>query len=214
MTQRKFFVIIGSGDFAREVCQWITNADPSNDRFEIKGYLKIKNEDNDLLMSRSGYLCLGIVSNYLLEVGEKYLMGIASPEYKKDTIQKYDLKSTDFSSYIHPSALISPSASIGNGCIFCPYTIVSSQAKVGDFVSVNCFSGIGHDSSIGQYVTLSGHVDITGNVEVGEGVFIGSGVKTRPRIKIGSNSRIGIGSILTNNIRENSSTYTHPAKKL
>ena len=214
MKEIQQLVIVGTGAFAREVNQWILDESQKSQACKVIGYLKTADNDEEQKDSSFGLECIGVIGEYALPKGHKYVMGIGTPKFKDEIVVKHSLNPEDFYTFIHSTTVLAGSAIVGRGCILCPFTVVSTNAILADFVSVNCFSGIGHDVSVGKYTTLSSHVDLTGYVQVGDSVFFGSGAKTRPGIKIGSNAMIGMGSIIINNIEANSSTYSLPSRKL
>ena len=55
-------------------------------------------------------------------------------------------------------------------------------------------------------------VTIGGNCTIGEQTFIGSGAKIYQEVEIGSNCKIGMGSLITNDIKKNTSVIDYPRK--
>ena len=74
-------------------------------------------------------------------------------------------------------------------------------------------STLGHDSKIGNNIVISSFCDITGYVEIGDETFLGSHVSIHPKIKIGNECQIGIGSIVINNVKSGKKVFGYPAKK-
>lgn len=203
------FVIVGAGAFAREIYDWFGNPlQERGDRFI--GYL----EDSGDTPSTIGELpCLGEIRASGLNPQWRLVMGIASCEVKQkvaNRLQNVQL----FASLIHPTTIISPSARIGHGAVFAPYTIASANAQVGNLVSVNVHSSVGHDVVLGDYSTLSSYVDLTGRVNVGEGSFWGSGARAVPGVKIGAAAKIGAGSVVMRNVEAGATMFAPPARKL
>ena len=81
------------------------------------------------------------------------------------------------------------------------------------------YSYVAHDCVIGDFVTFApgvkcnGNVIIDSNVYVGTGAIILPGKKDKP-IKIGKNSKIAAGSVVTKSIPENVTVFGNPAQIL
>ncbi len=80
-----------------------------------------------------------------------------------------------FSNAIHPSAIISAHASIGEGNMILHGTIIQAQTRVGNHVIINTGTQVDHDSVIEDYVHLGPGVVLCGTVHIGTGSFIGAG---------------------------------------
>src|SRR5262249_62322424 len=107
-----------------------------------------------------------------------------------------------FASVRHASAVVSPSARIGVGCVIGAGTVIAAQAKIGDHVILNRGALVGHHTTVGDYVTISPGANIGGCAEVGDGAFIALGATILDRISIGRDSVIGAGAVVTRDVPE------------
>ena len=57
---------------------------------------------------------------------------------------------------IHPTAIIIPTAKIGEGVVICPYCLVSDNVQLDDFVMMNTYASCGHDVQIVKYCVENG----------------------------------------------------------
>ena len=131
----------------------------------------------------------------------------------KETISKLlEERGANFSTFTHRSAVVGSHVTLGKGCILCPNAILTCDVTVGDFVTINCFSGAGHDVSIGSFSTLSSHVDITGYAKIGERVFFGSHATVLPKVQIENDTVIGAGSVVMSKVRKGTTVFGNPAK--
>jgi sugar O-acyltransferase (sialic acid O-acetyltransferase NeuD family) len=213
MNQR--LILVGGGGFARELINWIESSVNSDIGQKITGFL----DDNPKALqgfsgSYNDTQWIATIDNYIPEEGDKLIMAIGDPVGKLKVATKLKQKGAEFATFIHTTAVVARSASLGEGVVICPHALVSADVELGCFVMVNCLSSIGHDVVVGQYSTLSGHVDLTGYVQVGEGVFFGTGAKVIPKIKIGAGAKIGAGTTIMRNVPEKAVMYTTPAKRL
>ena len=128
---------------------------------------------NDSQASEALKIVVAMRLDYVREIFSE--LGITGDELEMRTklFVCYELlaRGATFITLIHPSAIIGRDNKIGQGCVFCPRTTITTNVTLGDFVTLNASSGIGHDALIGNGVTLSAYCDVTGNTVLGEGVF-------------------------------------------
>lgn len=105
-----------------------------------------------------------------------------------------------FATAIHPSAIISSFARIGEGSVVMQGAIIQSDAQIGKHCIINTAATIDHECIIEDYVHISPNASLCGNVHVGEGTQIGVGSVVVPGIKIGKWSLVCAGSVVTTNI--------------
>lgn len=79
-------------------------------------------------------------------------------------------------SIVHPTAVVSPSANIGEGTYVGATAVVSSNAVVGNGCIVNIGASIGHDAIIGDNCIINPGARISGNCSVGSRTLIGANV--------------------------------------
>lgn len=113
---------------------------------------------------------------------------------------------------IHPSAIISPHSSIGDGSVVMQGGIVQSCAVIGKHCIVNTGASVGHDAVIGDYVHIAPHSTVTGAVEIGEGTWIGAGTVIKQGIKVGRWCMIGAGSVVVKDIPDGSLAFGNPCR--
>jgi len=108
---------------------------------------------------------------------------------------------------------------IEDSAIFCPFTTVTSNTKIGKFFHANIYSYIAHDCIIGDYVTFAPNVHCNGNIliedyaYIGTGAFIREGTPDNPII-IGKGAIIGMGAVVTKSVPPETTVIGNPAKPL
>lgn len=117
-----------------------------------------------------------------------------------------------FTNAIHPSALISGSAKVGEGCMIFHKAIVQASTIVGNHVILNTAAQIDHDGRIGDFVHVGPCAVLCGNVIVGEGSLIGAGAVILPGVRIGEWCTIGAGSVVTKDIPDGALVLGAPAR--
>ena len=135
--------------------------------------------------------------------------------YKQKYTQIILAKGGEFISLIHPNAYVSQNTRIGIGCIICRNVLISCDVKVGDFVTVQPFSDLGHDVVVGNYCHLNTYSFLGGYARLGNGVTIQTGGKILPHKRICDNVMVGVGSVVIRNVKEEAVTvFGLPAKKI
>lgn len=115
---------------------------------------------------------------------------------------------------IHPSAVISPSAVIGEGTCVMPNAVVNNSAVVGKGVIINTCASVDHDDIIGDYVHIACGARLAGTVTVGNCTWIGIGSTISNNVSVCSNLMIGAGTVVVKDITEEGTYVGVPAKKV
>lgn len=126
-----------------------------------------------------------------------FIVSIGSNAIRKKVVEKLD---ADFGQAVHPSAIVSSSANIGEGTVVMQGAIINADAKIGKHCIINTGASVDHECAIGDYVHISPHSTLCGNVKVGEGTWIGAGSTVIPGVTIGRWCVIGAGSVVTKDI--------------
>lgn len=129
---------------------------------------------------------------------DEFIISIGNNHIRKLVSTK--MQHAKFGIAVHPSAIISPYAEIGEGSVIMQGAIVQSGAKIGRHCIINTGASVDHDCTIGDYVHISPKVALCGNVTVGEGTLIGVGSSIVPGINIGSWALVYAGSVVTRNL--------------
>ncbi|MEM6718263.1 MAG: acetyltransferase [Bacteroidota bacterium] len=134
------------------------------------------------------------LTNY---ANHKFLISIGNNKIRKIISQKL---SNDFTTLIHKSAVISPTATIEDGTVVMNGTNINADTKIGKHVIINTAAVVEHDCYIGDFVHISPNATITGNVTIGEGSHIGAGAIVIPNVKIGKWATIGAGTVIIKDV--------------
>lgn len=89
-----------------------------------------------------------------------------------------------FATLIHPGAIVSPSATIGNGTVIMAGAIVQAQARIGRHVIVNTGATVDHHAIIGDFAHIAPGAHLCGGVEIGEGALVGCGIGLEPGCRV------------------------------
>jgi len=208
----KRLLIIGAGGFGREVLGYALDIKKENRDWEVYGFLD--DNPNALDNYNYDYKIVDTIRNHLIKEDEIFICALGDPKMKLKICQEYKAKGAMFTNIIHPTSRIGRTSTYGQGLIMCPYSSITENVKIGEFNTINSFSGYGHDSIAEDGCTLSAHCDATGYVYLEEGVFLGSNVTIVPSVRIGRYSRIGAGSVVLKNVPANITIFGNPAKRI
>ena len=115
---------------------------------------------------------------------------------------------------IHPSAVVSKYATVGEGSMILANAVVNPCATVGRHCIINTAAIVEHDNKIADFVHLSPRSALAGNVTVGELTQVGIGAAVRQNISICGGCIIGAGAVVVKDICQEGIYAGVPAKKL
>ncbi len=114
---------------------------------------------------------------------------------------------------IHPSAVISDEAMVGDGCVVMPGAIINTGSVLGRGVIVNTSGSVDHDCKIGDYDHIAVGTHICGSVNVDSDTWIGAGAVIINNVTVCSHCLIGAGAVVVDDIYESGTYVGVPAKK-
>jgi len=211
-SQLKRLIIVGAGGFGREVATWAA-AVPASDRDWETGAFLDANRDA-LATYTFPWPVIGDPASYVPEPRDRFVCAIGDPTTKLAICQQLLDRGAVFTTLRHPTVLVGGNTRIGVGAIMCPYAIITDSVTIGDFVTINVHTTIGHDVTIGRGSTLSSHCDVTGFARLGEGAFLGSSAVILPKVQVEDFARVGAGSVVLRNVRAGSTVFGVPAVEM
>lgn len=186
----------------------------------------------DLVEQSGGYELVAFVENWERERTENTLLGrpvlwvdelaahagewqaicaIGSPE-RRAYVEQVAAMGIEFATLVHPSAVVAPSARLGEGCVVSPGTVIAAQSRIGSHVILNRGVLVGHHTSVGSCVTLSPAANVAGCVEIGDGVFLGMGATVIDRRRVGAGALVAAGAVVVRDVPEGARVQGVPAR--
>lgn len=151
--------------------------------------------------------------NMLLEKEEyECIISLGEPAHRKTLYEKLLAHKIPLATLIHPDTNISPSASIGKGCIVGARSFVSSNTEIRDNVMIEVQTAIGHDIFIDQHTVISSCSVIGANTLIGSETFIGLNCSIKENTKIGNRNIIGMGSCVFKDVDDGFIILGNPAR--
>lgn len=191
-SQHKSMVVFGTGGHAQVIAdcilmqhgkyEFIGFVDPFSGQDMVMGYPVFK----DIRTINIGTQIYGIVG-----VGANYLREKIALE-----VNDHNLPHFTWDSVVHPSAIISPRANVGNGCFINAGVIINNNASIGDHVSLNTATVVEHDCTIAAFASTGPRVAMGGACQIGERCYIGLGANISHGRNITDDCVLGAGSLL------------------
>lgn len=113
---------------------------------------------------------------------------------------------------IHPSAVISPSARLGDGVAVMAGAVVNAESWIGDLAIINTGAVVDHDCRLGAACHLGPASALAGGVSIGDRAFLGVGVRVIPGVAIGADTIVGAGGVVVRNLPDAKLAIGVPAK--
>ena len=115
---------------------------------------------------------------------------------------------------VHPSAVISPYASVDPTAQILAGAVVGPSSSVARGVIINTGAIVEHDCLIGEFAHLASGAILGGGVTIGHHAHLGSGAIVRQSLAVGNSAIIGAGAVVTKNVTHGDIVAGVPAKRL
>jgi sugar O-acyltransferase (sialic acid O-acetyltransferase NeuD family) len=192
----KDIIIIGAGGFGREVQALLKNINTVSLQWNLLGFVDDGKQQGDAV---NGIEVLGGIE-YLNQIGQETaaIIAISLPKVRKAIFEKITNTNIYFPTIKHPTTIISDEdfVALGQGCILCINTVLTTNIILGDFALINAGAIINHDAVIGSYSTIMPGVNISTGAQVGEGCYVGTGSKISKPEKISPWQVMPTGTII------------------
>lgn len=138
-------------------------------------------------------------------------VAIGNNAIRKEKVKLLQAKGMALPALIHPKAIISSYAKLGEACVVFAGAVINADAVVSTACIINTNAVVEHDCVVGKYSHISPSVALAGGTIVGDNTWVGIGSCSRQLVKIGSNSTIGAGSVIVKDIPAGVVAYGNPA---
>ena len=216
----QLYGIFGAGGFAREVIP------VASEMLRVKHNNK---KDFELVFVVENLKKASLLNGYRVISSEDFLASQVEDKYFNIAIADHQTRAriaeitqatgiNPFSIFAENSVRLDANQ-IGEGAILCPFTTITSNAKIGKFFHGNIYSYVAHDCIIGDYVTFAPNVHCNGKVIIEDYAYIGTGAvlkqgtEDKP-IVIGKNAVVGMGAVVTKSVLPFTTVIGNPAAPL
>lgn len=119
-----------------------------------------------------------------------YAIATGTPRFRQEAVARLRARKRRLFTLIHPSACISPDASIGEGTVIAQFACVQARSQVGIACVANVYCNVGHDARLGDYSVLSPYAALGGGSSAGDMCFFATRATLFPRISVGARCTI------------------------
>jgi sugar O-acyltransferase (sialic acid O-acetyltransferase NeuD family) len=206
-------LILGAGSTSQEIAEILIEQARQGAATQLLGFL-----DDDAHargLPDLGVRVIGSTDQAYRFPDTHFVMGIAgytNPKLRKQICERLGLAPDRYYTVVHPSAEVSPSASLGPGCVLMQKVIIGRGVRLNNNVLVTQGCFIGHDSAVDQFAVFAPNVTVCGLSRIGESVYFGAGSTSAPGVEIGSESLIGIGSVVLQSVQPGCTVFGNPAR--
>lgn len=137
------------------------------------------------------------------------IISIGSNRVRRLISARYPL---EYARAIHPQAVVSPSATVGDGSVVMPGAVIGADARIGRHCIINTGASVDHECRIGDFAHISPRAALCGNVTVGEGAWVGAGATVIPGVSIGPWAMVGAGATVVTDIPAGAVAVGTPAR--
>lgn len=102
--------------------------------------------------------------------------------------------------FIHPSAVVSPSAQLGSGVLVCPGVVINADAQIEKGCIVNTGAVVEHDCRIGSFSHIAPRAALGGGTVLGPCCRVCLGAVISDHITVGGHTTIGAGAVVLSSL--------------
>lgn len=205
MNAPKKTALIGSGGHARSLMEFAAAA--------IDGYIDKRPSEGDeipYLGNDEEFIASNSPEQWLVHMAIVGGSGKDMPLRRK-IIERFIGAGFRFATLTAPTAIVTPSARIGEGCALLHRCVING-ATLGSNCVVNTGAIVEHACRIADNVFIGPGAVICGEVTIGSDTFIGAGATVRNCVTIGTGVTIGAGACVVADITEPGVYAGCPAK--
>nr|WP_321258548.1 NeuD/PglB/VioB family sugar acetyltransferase [uncultured Pseudodesulfovibrio sp.] len=112
---------------------------------------------------------------------------------------------------VHPKAIISHSAKIGQGCLINAGAIIQPHVTIGDGVMIHANVVVEHDAVVEECANLAPSATLAGWVRIGTRATVYTGARCIPGVQVGADVIVAAGATVINDIPDKSLAAGTPA---
>ena len=210
----KHLVVVGARGFGREIFRTFIHTESYiSKEIDVKGFLDDKADALDGLKGEWPPI-IGAVETYNIQEDDVFFCALGDSHWRKHYAELIYNKGGKFINIIHHTALVSPVATLGEGCFVGAYTTISPNVKIGKHVMIQAYDDFGHDAEIGDYASIESYVFLGGYAKVGKMATMHTKSSIIPHKSIGKECVVGFGSVVMRNFKDGVHVFGNPATKL
>ncbi len=209
----KALVILGTGGNCLDILDAVQALNRHSHQYDVLGFL----DDNPATHHQlfGGYTVHGPLSLASRFKDAFFVNGIGSPRSYPDKPKinhALEIEPERFATIVHPSAAVSPLATVGKGTVILANTTVCANARIDHHGMILPGCVISHDCRLHDYVIMASGAVLCGRVTLKKSCYIGAGSVILEGITVGPGSLVGAGSVVTRDVSPDTIVVGNPAR--
>jgi sugar O-acyltransferase (sialic acid O-acetyltransferase NeuD family) len=128
--------------------------------------------------------------------------------------QRFGEQGWRFIRVVHPNAIVSPFAQLGEGVQALAGSVIQPGARLGEGCIVNTRAVVEHDAVLGDFTHVAPGAVVCGDVTLGADCHIGAGAVVRQGLRLGEATVVGMGSVVVKDCSGHCVLVGVPARQL
>lgn len=151
------------------------------------------------------------LDDFAPRAGEAYLVGFTGRKMEPLVRHVTDRFGIEFGPLVHPRADVTPTASLGPGCIVLAGAIADSGTTVGAHTFLNKQAMLGHDVTVGDFCVVGPGVLLGGHAVIETGATLGMGAVVLEDRRVGEGAVVAAGAVVTADVEPGTMVAGVPA---
>lgn len=171
-------------------------------------------DDNEDLKTVLGLKVLGKLSDASKYIKDWDLfVAIGSNAIRAKVVGRLEAQGATVPILIHPSAVVGTQVELGFGTAVMAGAVINCCSVIGKGCIINTAATVDHDNWIEDYVHISPGAHLAGTVRVGRESWLGIGCIISHNITVSRNCMIGAGAVVINDLTEPGTYIGVPARR-
>ena len=203
-------LIYGASGLAKEIFDLVMRSIP--DKYEKIYFIDDFTDEAPCYLSESIHFD-SITTRFEDKLKElEGIVAVGEPQYREMLTKRFDETGIRLATLIDSSAIISPTARIGEGSIICENASLHADVNVGRGCIIQPSAIIGHDIKIDDYSVLGAYCAPGGSSVFGKRVFVGMHGTIKEKTIIGDDAIIGMGAVVYKDVEAGMTVIGNPAR--
>jgi len=141
-------------------------------------------------------------------------VGIGNNGIREKIQEKLEIEGAIIPVLVHPQAVIGEQVELGSGTVVMAGAVINCCTKIGKGCIINTGATIDHDNLIDDFVHVSPGAHTGGTVSIGKRTWLGIGSIISNNVKIINDCKIGAGAVVVKDITETGTYVGVPVRKI
>lgn len=163
----------------------------------------------------NGYRVLGddgILDESIAEGRAEFIVALGDQAARRALSLRIRAAGGRLARLIHPAAVVSGWARIGEGTVVMAAAVINANAEIGDFCIVNTGAIVEHDCRLRDGVQIGPGACLAANVRLETDALVGAGATLIPGVCVGAGSVIGAGAAVIEDLPAGVTAVGVPAR--